>query len=182
MIEGSISQRWARALLQLAQEDKKLEEIRTQLNAFAGLLKLDGGKLAEVLESPSFSHREKVAIATELAQAINALPTVKNFLALAMEKDRGRYLSAIIQQFNVLADELTGILKAELIVAEALPSAVEERIRVALEKVTKKKIELNVKVDPELMGGAIVRLGSLVVDGSLRAQLEGLTRELAHIE
>jgi F-type H+-transporting ATPase subunit delta len=182
VIEGSISQRWARALLQLAQEEKNLEGIRTQLNAFAGLLKVEGGKLSEVLESPSFSHKEKVAIVTVLAQSINALPTVKNFLALAMEKDRGLYLNAIIQQFNKLADDLTGIVKAELVVAEALPDGIEERIRVALEKVTKKKIELNVKVDPALMGGAIVRLGSMVVDGSLRAQLEGLTRELAHIE
>lgn len=182
MIEGSITQRWARALLELAQEENKLADFRTQLNGFVALLGADSGKLAAVLESPSFSHGEKVAIVNDLAAAMNLLPSVKNFLGFAMEKNRGRYVVPIVQAFNRMADELTGVMKAELTVAAEISSGAKDRIRGALEKATKKKIELDVKVDPALIGGATVRLGSLIVDGSLRSQLDQLSRNLAHVE
>lgn len=182
MIEGSITQRWARALLELAQEENKLADFRAQLNGFVELLKAEGGQLAAVLESPSFSHNEKTAIVNQLAGMQNLLPSVKNFLGFAMEKNRGRYVVPIVQAFNRMADELTGVVKAELIVAAEISSAARDRIRGALEKSTKKTIELDVKVDPALIGGAMVRLGSLIVDGSLRSQLDELSRNLAHVE
>lgn len=182
MIEGSITQRWARALLELAQEENKLADFREQLNRFADLLAADGGKLGGVLESPSFSAKEKVAIVSDLAAAQNMLPSVKNFLAFAMEKNRGRYVVPIVQAFNRMADDLTGVVKAELTVAADLGAAARDRIRAALEKATKKKVDLDVKIDPALIGGAVVRLGSLIVDGSLRTQLDELSRNLAHVE
>ena len=182
MIEGSIAQRWARALLQLAQEENQLAPMRGQLASVRAALASDGGKLAVVLESPSFSRAEKAAIVRDVAAAAGAHALVKNFLGLAMDKDRGRYLTPIIDQFNRMADELTGVVKAVLTVAEALPEGADGKIRTALERVTKKKIELEVIIDPGLVGGAVVRLGSLVVDGSLSAQLEGLARSLARHE
>lgn len=182
MIEASIAQRWARALLQLAQEENQVEAVREQVNRFAELMKAEGGQLAGVLTSPSFSARDKGEIVKQLADAQTALPIVKNFLALAMDKNRGHYLLPIIEHFNRMADDLTGIIRAELTVAADLPADVRARIAAALEKASKKKVELEVKVDPALIGGAVVKLGSLIVDGSLRAQLENLSRQLAHLE
>lgn len=182
MIEASIAQRWARALLQLAQEANQVDAVRAQVNAFAELMKADGAMLAGVLQSPSFAAGDKREIVKQLAAAQNALPVVKNFLALAMDKNRGHYLLPIIEHFNRMADDLTGVIRAELTVAAGLPADVQAKITAALEKASKKKVQLEVKVDPALIGGAVVKLGSLIVDGSLRAQLENLSRQLAHVE
>ncbi len=181
MIEGSIAKRWARALIELAREGNQIEEVREQLNAFSALLDADGEVLS-VLESPSFGNREKIAIVKQIAEGQNLLPVVRNFLSLAMEKDRARYLRPIISEYVRMADELTGIVKGELVVAEAMNDAAVEQVRAALEKSTGKKIQLNVKVDPAILGGAVVRLGSLVVDGSVCAQLETMSRELVGAE
>jgi F-type H+-transporting ATPase subunit delta len=182
VIEGSITQRWARALLQLAVEQNKVVEFREQLNGFAALMQMDNGKLGDVLASASFSRKDKVAIVNELANGQNLLPELKNFLGLAMEKNRGHYVVPIVERFNRMADEATGVAKAELTVAAPLADDVKERIASALAKATKKKIELEVKVDPAIVGGASVRMGSLVVDGTLRSQLEELARDLGRVE
>ncbi len=182
MIEGAITQRWARALIALAQEENQLAAVREQLNAFQVTLTAEDGKLAEALQSPSFSRADKVAIVTQLAGALNALPAVRNFLSLAVSKDRARYIGPIIERFNAMADELTGMVKAELTVAEQPGADMQDKVRQALEKATNKKIELQVQVDPAILGGAVVRLGSLEVDGSVRSQLEAMARELAAAE
>ena len=182
MIEASIAQRWARALFQLAQEENQVAAVREQVNLFADTMRADGGKLADVLQSPSFSAPDKRGVVIDLAAALNALPVVKNFLALAMDKNRGHYLLPIIENFNRMADDATGIIHAELTVAAELPADVTAKITAALEKASKKKVQLEVKVDPKLIGGAVVKLGSLIVDGSLRSQLENLSRQLAHME
>ena len=181
MIEGTIAQRWARALLELAREEERVDAVREQLNALASLLTKEKA-LKAALESPSFHQSEKIAIVRELAAAMNLLPAVKNFLSLAMTKSRARYLLPIVEHFNRAADELTGVVKAELTSAVELSPEMREQMRVALEKTTGKKIELQAAVDPSLLGGATIRLGSRVVDGSLRSQLAGLARQLARVE
>ena len=182
MIEGSIVRRWARALLELVREEGQLEAAREQLDLFQSLLVADAAELSAVLESPSFSSQSKVAIVRDLAKSQVMLPTVANFLALAIEKNRARYITHIVNEFNRMADEISGIAKAELVVSEAVPEAQTDSVRSALEKATGKKIELAVTVDPAIVGGAVIRLGGLVVDASIRAQLETLSRELAAAE
>lgn len=182
MIEGAIARRWARALLQLAQEENAVAEVREQLSDFAALLRAGDGELARVIESPSFSRSEKVAIVTDLAKARNALPRVRNFLALAITKDRARYLLPIIDEFDRLADTLTGVVKAELTVAMTIPDALVQRIRAVLETRTQQRVQLVVKTDPSLVGGAVLRFGSRVVDGSVRSQLETLSRRIAQTQ
>ena len=182
MIEGSIVRRWARALLELVQEQGELESAREQLNAFQALLRADAAEFAAVLESPSFSHQEKIAILRDLAKSQGMLPVVSNFLALAVEKDRARYITHIVDEFNRMADEISGVAKADLIVSESIPEAQSDSVRKALEKATGKKIKMAVTVDPEIVGGAVIRMGDLVVDASIRAQLEALSRELVAAE
>jgi F-type H+-transporting ATPase subunit delta len=182
VIEGTITQRWARALIGLAQEGNQLAAVREQLNVFAAQLAGDDGKLATALESPSFNRKEKLAIVSAVIGTQNPLPTVRNFLSLAVEKDRARYIRPIIERFNSMADALTGRVKAHLTVAEKPSEATLEKIRGGLEKATQKKIELDVAIDPTVLGGAVVQLGSVVVDGSIRAQLARLSRELAGTE
>jgi F-type H+-transporting ATPase subunit delta len=103
---------------------------------------------------------------------------MRNFLGLLLQKDRLKFLGQISNVYRVLADELSGTVRAQVTSAAELGGAQREAIRLALEKQTGKTVELRVHVDPSLIGGLQVGLGGKVFDGSVKTQLKRIAATL----
>ena len=99
---------------------------------------------------------------------------MKNFLNLLLDKSRIEAIEAIAEHYSGLKDAVSGVARAEIITAMPLKNEVLGGIEKSLEGLTSKKIKAEIREDKDLIGGIVVRIGDLVLDGSLRAQLEGL--------
>ena len=99
---------------------------------------------------------------------------VKNFLNLLLDKDRIDSIEAIAGKYAMLTDEASNIAHAEIITARPLQDDTLQKVVDSLKKMTSKDIKSEVKENPELIGGIVVKMGDLVLDGSVKAQLEGL--------
>lgn len=168
---SAISRRYAKALVDLGAERKMMDRFGEEL-ARVNALFAGQGMLRLLMESPTFSAARKAAILVDLAKALQLSEGVHNFLGLLLEKDRISFLPQIEADYRQLADELTGVLRAQLVTAAELDQKQRQAIRAALEKQTGKKVELKAQVDPTLIGGLQVEVGGRVFDGSLRTQLK----------
>ena len=99
---------------------------------------------------------------------------VKNFLNLLLDKNRIGAIEAITEHYSRLTDEASDIARAEIITARSLKKEALGRIERSLEGLTSKKIKSEVREDQDLIGGLVVKIGDLVLDGSIKAQLKGL--------
>jgi F-type H+-transporting ATPase subunit delta len=113
-----------------------------------------------------------------IAGKIGMVPQVRNFIAVIMDHDRLGDLGEILDEYHAVADEGAGLSEAEIVSARAL----NEEDRIALESQVAKlaggRVRATYREDPSLLGGAVVRIGSKVYDGSIRAQLERLKQRL----
>jgi F-type H+-transporting ATPase subunit delta len=105
---------------------------------------------------------------------------VQRFVLLLLDRRRIVLLPAIARAYRDLTDAHVGRVRAEVISAEALTPATVDRVRRSLEQRTGKKVIINSKVDPGLIGGVVARVGDLVLDGSVRTQLEDLRARLVN--
>jgi F-type H+-transporting ATPase subunit delta len=177
-VQSKAAHRYARALFSLAQEEGEAASIRGELDDMARLLAANPD-LQRRLFQPLHPVRERREVLKSLCEQGGGSQTIRNFFAYLIEQRRLVEFEAIHDEFNRLADEAAGRVRAE--VRSASPLRDEQRVRLvaALAQRTGKEIELNVQVDPSLIGGAIATVGGLVFDGSLRTQLSQLRGSLA---
>lgn len=174
-----VAARYARALADAVFDDKlDPARVQEQLEDFAGIL--DGSKdLREALLNPSLSSRKRVAVLDAIVQRTGSEPKVRNFLAVLIAHERLNVLDEIREEFRLEMNRRLSIADAEVISARKL--AQEERAE--LEKhaaaLAGTAVHATFREDASLIGGAIVRIGSTVYDGSVRGRLERLKEELA---
>lgn len=171
--------RYARALAAVV-ADQKLDLIAAQgqLNDFANMLDASV-ELREVLQNPSIPEPQKLRLLDAIAERAGLSRPIRNFLALITHHQRLHELRDMITSYAALADEETGIAEAEITTARPLDA---ESRRLLEQQVAKlagdQRVQATYREDASLLGGAIVRLGSMVYDGSVRAQLEQLKRRM----
>lgn len=173
----SASVRYAKALFGLAQETGSVDAIRDELNGLLGAIEEVPG-LADVFVRPLHPAAERRAALKQLAGPLGLSPLVANFCAFLIDQRRTRDLGAIRDEFVRLAEEAAGRVRGEVVTAAPLEPAQLERIQGALARRLGRQVDLSVRVDPELVGGLVARVGDLVFDGSLRSQLEQLRAQL----
>ncbi|MBN2428588.1 MAG: F0F1 ATP synthase subunit delta [Deltaproteobacteria bacterium] len=168
---NAIPRRYARALVGLAEEQNKVEEFAAELEkvqeAFAA-----NKELKTVLINPTYSAGKKTALLNDVTEYLGLSEDIRKFLGLLLEKDRLKYYLQILESYRQLADESSGIERAQLTSAKRLTKEQKEQIKAELEKQTGKKVDLEVKVDSSLLGGIKTEIGGRVVDGSLETQLK----------
>jgi F-type H+-transporting ATPase subunit delta len=176
-LAGSVSRRYARALFQIGVDAGTFEALGQEL---ADLAEMFAGspELRQTLENPVFKPSEKRAILEKLLPRVAPSRTVQSFALLLLERNRIVALPAIARAYRELSDAHSGRVRATVTSAEALSPADLERVRRALEQRTSKKVMLEAKVDPSLIGGLVARVGDLVLDGSVRTQLATLREKL----
>ena len=155
--------------------DVKLAE--QQMQDFAG--SLDGSpELREILMDPSVAAEQKLAIVDAMAERIGMYREVRNFIAIIMDHGRLMELGEILSEYHMVADADAGLAEAEVTSARELHGEDRTDLEWQISKMVVSRVTVSYKVDPALIGGAVVRVGSTVYDGSVRAQLEQMKQAL----
>jgi F-type H+-transporting ATPase subunit delta len=121
---------------------------------------------------------EKKAVLDGVLADLSISPMVKNFLGLLAEKERLGYLPDIAAYYRTLLDESQGVVRGRLVTAVGLAEARQDQIKTKLEAQTGKKLVLDFAVDPDILGGVVLKVGDKVLDASLRAQLQILKEQI----
>jgi len=167
---------YARALFDAALGEKRLEPVREQLRQ---LVEAEAAvpELRELLRNPQLDPRSKRAALEDLLSGADEL--LRNFLLVLVDKGRAGQLEEIAREFERLAAEQEGIVRAELTTAVELSDAEAKKLLKQIEQAWGQKVEATRSVDPDLIGGMILQVGSRRLDASVRGRLERLRRELA---
>jgi F-type H+-transporting ATPase subunit delta len=135
-------------------------------------------ELRQVLSNRLFPQEERAKVLEFLLEKSAFSQMVKNFLRLLLEKDRIGAVEEISAYYAKLTDELSNITRAEVIVAKPLKDESLARLQEVLKNMTSKDVRTDVREDESLIGGIMVKIGDMVLDGSVRAQLQGLKESL----
>lgn len=173
MIGSKVSKRYAKALFSLGQEDGNFEQYGQELSEFETFFR-DNEDFRQVIVNPVFALEDRRKVLQVVLDKTNFSGVVKNFLNLLLDKNRMGVIEAIKAYYSQLTDEVSGIARAEIITARPLKQEALEKIERSLEELTSKKIKPEVREEKDLIGGIVVKIGDLVLDGSVRAQIEGL--------
>ncbi len=178
MSNSAISIRYAKALLNIASEEKQVEQYAEELAGVATVLKGED-LLRLLLDSPTFPLEKKSAIMHDIAEHLKLSGGMGKFLDLVLEKGRIAYLPQISINFRMFADELSGVVRAKIKAANKLGKKRTEDIQSGLEKQTGKKVVLSVETDKSLIGGLQAEMGGKLFDGSVKTQLKRIADTLA---
>jgi F-type H+-transporting ATPase subunit delta len=171
-----IAQVYSRSLFEVAKEHGTLDRIRDELAEFADALE-QNRELAVFFFSPYFSTEEKE---NGLRRAIvDADPTLVNFLELLIEKHRMPVIFRIRRQFDALYDREHKQLPVEVTSAVDLDATVVQALEQRIREQTGQNVQLESNVDPDILGGIVLRVGNSILDASIRHRLEQLRREVA---
>jgi F-type H+-transporting ATPase subunit delta len=171
-----IARVYARSLFEVAREQDKLEVIREQLGEFADAL-AGSHELQVFFFSPYFSTVEKK---DGLHRTVDgADETLSNFLELLVENHRMPVVFRVRREFDRLWDEANDLLPVQITSAVALDESVSRRIGDEIGRQTGKQVQLTSTVDPDVIGGIVLRVGNSILDASIRNRLETLRKQVA---
>ena len=178
---SGVAGRYARALFELALESKSVDAVKADLEKFDALV-TESADLRRLVRSPVFGAEEQgKALAAVLDKAgIGGL--AGNFLKLITANRRLFAVGDMVRDFRKLVARWKGEVTAEVTVAEKLSDARLEELKAALKAITgEKAVDLNVKIDPSIIGGLTVKLGSRMVDSSLRTKLNAIKHAMKEV-
>ena len=183
---GKLARRYARALLQaVARELGGLEtskptpaqKIAGELKAFSKLWRSEP-RLSSSLLNPMFERGERLQALNKISELSGLSKMSQRFLQVVFERERIAYIVEIIETFAELADAEAGLVKVQLQVAKSIDESEKRTIEESLIQQIGSSASFSWQVEPDLLGGMIVRYGGKIVDGSLRGRLERIERTL----
>lgn len=181
MIPGSLARRYARALIGLSQSPIQRDKFAKDLEAF---VELSGSKdelgkpVLVTLCTERFALSDRTKLLDVLLRRVGADPMVGKFLKHVLERGRMNGAPDIARAYRRMADDVAGRVNAEITSAAPLPPDALARIKSALEKATGKQVVATTAVDPALIGGVVAKVGSYLVDGSVRTALAQMRQSL----
>ena len=177
MITGSLARRYAKALFELGNAQHNIDHVGADIRAIAAAMK-ESAELASVLSSPAIRRSERRKVVDALIERIGVRPVTKNFVELLLDHERFSALPGISRELDAMIEAKAGRVHAEITSAKPLDPAQLTQITAALEKLSGKKVTVDKREDPELLGGVVAKIGDVVYDGSLRNQLAQLRDQL----
>lgn len=172
-----VAKRYAKALLSIGLDDGSYARYGEDLNSVAELIKSDK-ELGNAVGSPLYAITVRQNILSLILDKLGVSGLVKNFFMLLLEKNRILLASEISNVYQDLADQVNNISRAKVKSAVELDDSSVLSIKKALEKVIGTQVEVELEVDPELIGGIVAVAGDLVLDGSIRTQLNRIQETL----
>ncbi len=179
MVEGSLARRYAKALLEIGREEGQVDRLGDDLQRFGRLLE-STTELGNVMSNPVFTHAERRAVLDRLIPGLALHAYTVNFLRLLLDKDRYVALPSIVREYRALSDAEANRVRATVTTAAELSPVMREAVSRALAQTTGKKVVLESRVDPSLLGGLVAQVGGRVFDASLRTRLERLQLTLVN--
>jgi F-type H+-transporting ATPase subunit delta len=169
---GSVTKRYAIALIRVAQERGRLHQVQKDLEGLAAVV-AENPSLKEVLESPVMAPSKKKAVFAALREKLGLGDEVNNLMRILIDQERVDNLSLLSLLFRDLCDEVQGQVRVRVQTAVALGEEAG-RLQEVLEKTLGKKVLLKVEEAPRLIGGMVIQVGDKIFDGSLKKELEDI--------
>jgi F-type H+-transporting ATPase subunit delta len=180
----TIARPYAQAAFEIASESKALAKWSKALGAARELL--SDGQVAGFLATPTLTDEDRLSFMTELFKSVAGKTSVlsggnahgKNFLKLLIENGRVSVLQEIAEHFDALKADVENTLDVTITSAVPLSAAQKKTIAMSLKERLGREVNLATEIDENLIGGAVISAGDVVIDGSLRSRLEGLSNAL----
>lgn len=175
---NSASLQYANALADIALAQGAAEPLLKQLGAF-GAAYTGSPELRNSLASPAVTLEAKHAVLEKIAARMGASKILRNFLFIVADRQRTHLIPEIVSAFQEVLRQRQGIAEAEITSAVELSTSQKQEFAKTLARMTGKKVEPKYSLDSTLLGGAVVRIGDTIYDGSLRSRLTELRARLA---
>ncbi|MGC1456174.1 MAG: ATP synthase F1 subunit delta [Nitrospirota bacterium] len=172
-----IAKRYAKALVQLAENNKTVDKTKSELADFTSAVDALPA-LQKLFASPVFTPENKKAVIQELAARLGMQPTTQRFVEHLADTGRIRYVRDIYEAFQEILAEHTNRAMAKLTTAAAISPADLAEVKKKLEVLTGKQVDIDAKIDASLIGGAKAQIGSTVYDGTIKNQLSKMRNQL----
>ena len=169
----ALAERYAAALVDVALANHQADQVKQELASFASMVR-ESPELHAFLANPSIARATKHSAVEALVAHMGASRTLRNYLFVIVDQRRAAMLGEIEQAFSRLLDARQGVTQATISSAAALTAQEQAELAAALTKLTGQRVQAQYTTDPALIGGAVVRIGSTIYDGSVRTQLERL--------
>jgi len=176
---AQVARVWAEALFAAAQERDAAERVGRELGDFVAALAASR-PLRRVLDDPRVATVAKQRVVADLCR--DAHPLLGRTLQLMLERGRFAVVTEMAAAYASLLDRAAGVLDAEVTVAVELPAPLRGAVARRLEETTGRRVRLTTRIDPEIIGGLVLRVDDKVVDASVRGRLRQLRRRLASAE
>ena len=177
---SAVAERYASSLFELAQQANSVAKVESDLNDFEAMLK-DSADLSRLINSPVFSSDEQAKAIDAIVAKAKIAGLAGNFLRVVAKNRRLFAVPGMIQAFRRIAAEHRGETTAEVTSAHALTAAQQTELKAALKSVAGKDVAITITVDPSLLGGLIVKMGSRQIDTSLKTKLNSLKLALKEV-
>ena len=176
-IQASLAGRYATALFELARDEKQLESVGKSLASVRQAL-TDSAELKELTTSPLVTRDQAVGAIGAAAQAMKLDPITANFLGVLAQNRRLSQLPQVIRAFNLLAASHRGETTAEVTSAHPLSDDQVAALKQNLRTRIGRDVAVDLNVDPAILGGLVVKIGSQMIDGSIRTKLNSLANAM----
>jgi F-type H+-transporting ATPase subunit delta len=173
-IQASLAGRYASALFGLARDERQIDAVRRSLDALASAL-ADSPEFAALVASPLVSRDDAAKAFAGLGPQLGLDPITTNFLGVLARNGRKRELGKIIRAFKRIAADHRGEISAEVTSAHPLNDDQVEALKAQLGKRAGRDVTIDAQVDPDILGGIVIKLGSEMIDASIRTKLNRLT-------
>lgn len=175
MIENIIGKRYAEALSSSIKEDSRLSSALENLTDVCGAFE-GNPKLARFFANPAISDENKLGFLKDLGGRMDMQPEVKNLLAMLVERRKVLNLKNVLEFFQVTVDQRLGRVRAQISSANELGDKQVKGLTESLEKITGKDVLVETVIDESLIGGIVLRMGSMVADASVKNRLATMKR------
>ncbi len=173
MVVTGVAGRYANALFDLALEEGQIDKVEAQLVGFQTALS-ESADLMRMIKSPVFTQEQQARAVRIIADAAGIDGISRNFLELLAARRRLMFVPDMIGAYRSLAAHHRGEIEAEVTVAASLSEEQQETVAKALKAFAGQDVKMNLRIDPSVLGGMIVRIGSKMIDNSLRSKLNRL--------
>ena len=170
---SGVAGRYATALFELARDERSVDTVKADLDRFDAMV-AQSTDLARLVRSPVFSAEEQLKALSAILDAAGLSGTAAKFLKVLTVNRRLFSVRDVIKTYGLLVANFKGEATADVTVAEPLSDKNLDALKTALKSVTGQDVSLNVKIDPAIIGGLIVKVGSRMVDSSLRTKLNSI--------
>jgi len=177
---SGIAERYAGSLFDLALQSNSLKDVEASLDRFEALLG-DSDDLKRLINSPVFSAEDQLKAISAIADKAGISGLTGNFLRVVAQNRRLFAVPAMIRAFRLIAAEHRGETTAEVTTAHALTDAQQTELKAALKSVAGKDVSIALTVDPSILGGLVVKMGSRQIDTSLKTKLDSLKLVLKEV-
>lgn len=170
---SGVAGRYATALFELAKDERSIDVVKADLDRFDAMV-AESGDFARLVRSPVFTAEEQLKALSAILEAAGMSGTATKFLKVLTVNRRLFVVRDVIKAFSLLVTAFRGEATADVTVAEPLSDKNLDALKVALKSAIGRDVSLNVKIDPAIIGGLIVKVGSRMVDSSLRTKLNSI--------